>query len=137
MSEDPAQEQEWIRQNNLAYVGLIGVGVLHGAAIPHGRVALRVRENLRRRLRGGDPASRRSCIGERAGSLPATLSEFRRGHGREPVAERAVFIGLVSGSWHIAWFAGVTMLVAAPIAVAVHSVGYSRLERLSRRGSRK
>ena len=28
MNTDPAQEQEWLRQNNLIYGGLVGIGVV-------------------------------------------------------------------------------------------------------------
>ena len=73
MSEDPAQEQEWIRQNNLAYVGLIGVGVLMvqpfltAASLDVSAKICVVAFAVANPLLAG------SYIGERAGSLPATL----------------------------------------------------------------
>ena len=137
MSEDSAQEREWIRQNNLAYVGLIGVAVL--IVQPFLTAA-------------SLDVSAKICVVAFAVAIPllaalALVSEqeaFRR-HlassvvvtAAKPVAQLCAFIGLVSGFWHIAWFAGVATLVSALIAVVVHSLGYSRLERISRRGSRK
>ena len=45
------------------------------------------------------------------------------------VAQMAAFTGVVAGFWHIFWIAGVGMLAAGLLAVAVHSAGYARLER--------
>ena len=36
---------------------------------------------------------------------------------------------LVATFWHILWIAGVVMLVSGLVAVAVHTVGYTQLER--------
>ena len=44
------------------------------------------------------------------------------------IAQFAAFVGVVAGFWHIAWFAGVTFLVAGLVAVGVHSAGFWRLE---------
>ena len=45
------------------------------------------------------------------------------------VALICAFVGVVAGFWHILWIAGVGMITAALVAVAVHSAGYWRLER--------
>ena len=37
------------------------------------------------------------------------------------------FTGIVSGFWHVTWMAGVGVLVASALALAVHSAGYSKL----------
>ena len=39
------------------------------------------------------------------------------------VAQMAAFTGVVAGFWHIFWIAGVGMLAAGLLAVAVHSAG--------------
>jgi fatty acid desaturase len=44
------------------------------------------------------------------------------------VAQMCAFVGVVAGFWHIMWAAGVAMLAAGLVAVAVHSAGYARLE---------
>jgi hypothetical protein len=45
------------------------------------------------------------------------------------VAQSAAFVGIIAGFWHIYWMAGVVFLVAALVAVFVHSAGWWRLER--------
>jgi hypothetical protein len=80
--QDPKLVQEWLRQNNLAYGGLIAVGV---ALVQPLMTA------------GALDLSARICV--------------------------------VAGFWHIYWIAGVGMLAAGLLAVAVHSAGYARLER--------
>ena len=35
--------------------------------------------------------------------------------------------GIVAGFWHVTWAAGVGVLVASGLALAVHSAGYTRL----------
>ena len=44
------------------------------------------------------------------------------------VALLAAFVGIVAGFWHITWIAGVTFLVAALVAVGIHSAGFWRVE---------
>jgi hypothetical protein len=39
------------------------------------------------------------------------------------------FVGVVAGFWHITWIAGVGMLAGGLVGLAVHSAGYTRLER--------
>ena len=133
MSEDPALEQEWIRQNNLAYVGLIGVGIVM------------VQPFL---TAASLDLSAKICVVAFAVSIPLLAAlvlvsqqeAFRRHLANsvvvtvaKPIAQLCAFTGLVSGFWHIAWFAGAATLVSALIAVGVLSVGYGRLERDVRR----
>ena len=129
MNVDPKQEQEWIRQNNLAYGGLIGIGVVmvqpfliaasldlpakvcviaFSVAIPllAALVLLNRQEAFRRRA---------------AKSIVVSTAKA--------VAQFCAFVAVVAGFWHILWIAGAGMLVSALVAVAVHSVGYWRLER--------
>jgi hypothetical protein len=46
----------------------------------------------------------------------------------QSVAQLAAFVGIVAGFWHITWVAGVAFLVAAIVAVGVHSAGWWRVE---------
>jgi tetrahydromethanopterin S-methyltransferase subunit G len=46
----------------------------------------------------------------------------------QSVAQLAALIGIAAGFWHITWVAGVAFLVAAIVAVGVHSAGYWRVE---------
>jgi len=45
------------------------------------------------------------------------------------VAQVCAFVGVVAGFWHIMWIAGVVLLASAMVGVALHTVGYWRLER--------
>jgi hypothetical protein len=127
--QDPALEQEWLRQNNLSYGGLIAIGVFmvqpfltaasldvaaktcilaFAVAIPllAALMLLNRQEAFRRR---------------RARSLVVTVAQV--------VAQACAYAGVVAGFWHILWIAGVALLASGLLAVAVHSVGYWRLER--------
>ena len=44
------------------------------------------------------------------------------------IAQLAAFVGLVAAFWEITWVAGVTFLVAALVAVGIHSAGFWRVE---------
>jgi hypothetical protein len=127
--QDPAQEQEWLRQNNLIFGALIGVGVVmvqpfltapsldlsaticvvaFSVAIPllAGLVLVNRQESFRRR---------------RATSWLVSTAQV--------VAQATAFAGVVAAFWHILWIAGLVMLVSGLVAVAVHTVGYTQLER--------
>jgi hypothetical protein len=129
LGQDPEQMQEWLRQNNLIYGGLIGIGVVmvqpfltaasldlsaricvvaFSVAIPFlaALVLVNRQEAFRRRM------------------AKSVLVEAARG-----VAQVCAFVGVVAGFWHILWIAGVGMLAGGIVGVAVHSAGYIRLER--------
>lgn len=122
------QEEEWLRQNNLAYGGLIGVGVVmvqqfltapsldlsakicvvaFSVAIPLLAALLMVnrQEAFRRR------ATRSGFV------------SFAKG-----AAQICAFVGVVAAFWHIMWIAGAGVLLSAIVGLAVHSAGYTRLE---------
>jgi hypothetical protein len=123
------QEEEWIKQNSLAYGGLIGIGIVmvqqfltapsldvsaricvisFSVAIPLLAALLMVnrQEAYRRRI------------------TPSRLVSFTRA-----LAQLGAFVGLVAGFWHILWIAGVGVLAGTVLGVAAHSAGYLRLER--------
>jgi hypothetical protein len=58
--------------------------------------------------------------GRRTTSITVTVA-----HG---IAQSAALVGIVAGFWHITWVAGVTFLVAALVAMGVHSAGFWRME---------
>ncbi|MPZ50581.1 MAG: hypothetical protein GEU75_15005 [Dehalococcoidia bacterium] len=129
MKEDPEQEQEWLRQNNLIYGGLIGIGVI---MIQPFLTA----ESI--------DLSAAVCVVAFSVSIPLLAAlvlvnqqeAFRR-HATTSVvvdvarvvAQSGAFVGAVAGFWHILWIAGVGMLLSGIVGVAVHSTGYWRLER--------
>lgn len=136
LRQNPGLEQEWIRQNNLTYGGLIGAGLImvqpfltaesldlpakisvvaFSVAIPF--LAALVLVN-------SQEAFRRRVTSSRLVSLA------------KAVAQAAAFTGLVAAFWHILWIAGVGILAAGIVAVGVHSAGYTRLEGFGRKAAK-
>jgi hypothetical protein len=131
-AQEPEQQREWIRQNNVIYGGLIAVGLVlvqpfltvttldlsakvcviaFSAAIPllAALVLVNSQENFRRRV---------------TDSLLVRVTQS--------VAQLLAFVGVVAGFWHIMWLAGVGILVSGFVAMMVHSAGYLRLERAAK-----
>jgi Na+(H+)/acetate symporter ActP len=136
VTQDPQLQQEWIRQDNLAYGGLIAIGlvlvqpfvggasldisglicaVAFGIAIP--LLAALVLVNRQEMLRHRRTSSRTVAVAK-------------------ATAQGSAFVGLVAGFWHIHWIAGVGVLVSAFVAMGVHSAGFTRLELGERPASR-
>jgi hypothetical protein len=129
MKEDPEQEQEWLRQNNLIYAGLIGIGVVMVqpflTATSLDRTAL-------------------ICVVAFSTAIPLLAAlvmvnrqeAFRRRMSKSVLVSIArvfamvlAFGGIVAGFWHIHWIAGAGFLASGLAGVAVHSAGYVSLER--------
>jgi hypothetical protein len=125
---DGAQQRECSRQNNLAYVGLMVIGVYMvqpfltatsldvsakicvvacAVAIPLLAALLMVtwQEGFRRRL---------------TTSVVVNVAKA--------VAQTSAFVGVVAGFWRVYWIAGAVVLATAVVAVGVHSAGYVHLE---------
>lgn len=128
LAEDPELQEEWLRQDNMSYAGLMAVGIVMvqpfltaqsldrsattcvvswGVAIPLLAALLMVNRHETFRRRRTDS---RTVVGARATALLAAS------------------VGLVAGFWHIHWIAGAAVLVSALVATGVHSAGFSRLE---------
>jgi hypothetical protein len=128
--ELPHIQLEWLRQNNLIYGTLIGIGVVmvqpfltsgsldlsaricvlaFSLAIPllAALVLVTQQEGFRRRATGS--------------ALVSTA---------KVVAQVCAFVGVIAGFWHILWIAGVVFLASGIVEVAVHSLGYWRVERV-------
>jgi hypothetical protein len=126
--QDPQQEQEWLRQLNLIYGGLIGIGMvmiqpfltaaLLDLTAKIGVVAFSVAIPL---LAALVVVNRQEVFRGRA--TPSVLASTAR-----VVAQASAFTGVVAGFWHILWIAGVGMLAFGVVGVGVHSAGWWRLE---------
>jgi cobalamin synthase len=129
VKQDREQQQEWLRQNSLGFGALIAVGVV--VVQPFLTAA-------------SLDASARICVAAFSVAIPllAALTllnrqeAFRRRRAKSVVvavtqvaAQLSAFVGVVAGFWHILWIAGVGILAAGLVGVAVHSAGYARLER--------
>ena len=136
VTQDPELQQEWIRQDNLAYGGLIAIGLV-----------------LVQPFVGGSSldTSGLICVVAFAIAIPLLAAlvlvnrqetlRHRRTSSRTVVVAKATaqgsaFVGLVAGFWHIHWIAGVGVLVSAFVAMGVHSAGFTRLELSERPASR-
>jgi len=126
--QDPKLVQEWLRQNNLAYGGLIAIGVyLVQPFFTASSLDLTARNCV---------IAFSVAIPLLAGLLVLNRQEVFRGRSTgsvvvesaRVVAQMCAFVGVVAGFWHILWVAGVGMLAGGLVAVAVHSAGYTRLE---------
>ena len=137
LREDPAQQGEWIRQNNLGYAGLIAIGLVLVQPLVTARSL---------------DLSAKICVVAFAVAIPLLAAlvlvgrqeEFRRRPTTslfvtwfaKPIAQFAAVVGIVAGFWHAFWMAGVVMLATALVAVGVHSAGWYRVERPQRRRPR-
>jgi hypothetical protein len=136
VTQDPELQQEWIRQDNLAYGGLIAIGIVlvqpfvagasldtsgmicavaFAVAIP--LLAALVLVNQQETFRRRRTSSRIVAVARATAQASAT-------------------VGVVAGFWHIHWIAGVGVLVSALVAVGVQSAGVTRLELGERPASR-
>jgi O-antigen/teichoic acid export membrane protein len=126
-----AQQDEVIRQNNLIYGGLIGVGIVM------------VQPFLTAAPDELDLAAR-ICVIAFAVAIPILAAlillnsqeMYRQRASRAvlvqvapPAALASGFVCVVAGFWHITPAAGVAALGASVVAVFVHSAGYTRVEK--------
>jgi O-antigen/teichoic acid export membrane protein len=133
VKQDPELEQEWLRQNSLGYAALIAIGVVMvqpfltaGAPDPSARICIIAFSVAIPFLAALVLLNRQEVFRRRrARSVPVAIAQV--------VAQVCASVGLVAGFWHILWIAGVAMLAAGLVAVAVHTAGYTRLERDQRR----
>jgi hypothetical protein len=128
---DPGVRQEWLRQDSLIYGGLTAgsVAVVQPflTATTHDLASMIA------------IVSFAIAIPLLAGMLMVTHQEAFR-HRRvdlmrmsvaKVVGQGLAVLGVTAAFWHVAWFAGVAVIVSALVAVGVHSAGYTRLEGLS------
>ncbi|MEV1131170.1 ECF transporter S component [Agromyces sp. NPDC049794] len=134
LRREPGLTDEWLKQNNLMYGGLVGICIvlvqplvtdaapsllglasviLFAIAIPllAGLILLNRQETYRHRL---------------AKSRAVTV--FRS------LAMGTAFAGIVTTFWHVSWIAGAVLLVSAFVATLVHGAGYTGVEGVLRWG---
>jgi hypothetical protein len=107
LRQDPAQVQEWLRQNNLIYGGLIGIGVvlvqpfLTAASLDLSAKICVVAFSVAIPLLAALVLVNRQEVFRRRVTR-SVLVEIARA-----VAQVCAFVGVVAGFWHILWIAGV------------------------------
>lgn len=125
------QAEEFLRQSNLMYGGLIGIGIVM------------VQQFLTATPAVFDLAAR-ICVVAFSVAIPILAALFvlnsQEMYRRRATASAVVlvarsiafvagFTGVVAGFWHITPIAGAGVLIAAVVGMAVHSIGYVRVER--------
>lgn len=128
----PAQEREWIKQTNLTYGGLIGMGFImvqpfldnqpldtaamvcvlsFALSIPllAGLLLVNYQEDFLKRF---------------TPSILVTIGKT--------VAQTTAVIGFIAGLWHIAPLAGQMAAASCIVAMIIHSAGYTKLYTLKR-----
>jgi O-antigen/teichoic acid export membrane protein len=127
--QDPAQEQEWLRQLSLIYGGLIVIGVymvapfLTAASLDLSAKVCVVAFSVAIPLLAALVLVNRQEVFRRRMTKSFVVETAR------VVAQLGAFVGVVAGFWHILWIAGVGVLAGGLVGSAVQSVGYWRLER--------
>ncbi|WP_448808916.1 hypothetical protein [Agromyces bauzanensis] len=134
LRREPGLADEWLKQNDLMYGGLVGICVvlaqplitdaapsplglasviLFAIAIPllAGLILLNRQETYRHRL---------------AKSRAVTVARS--------LAVGTAFAGIVTTFWGVSWIAGAALLVSAIVAMLVHSAGYTSVEEMLRWG---
>jgi hypothetical protein len=134
--QDPELQQEWIRQDNLAYGGLIAIGIVlvqpfvAGASLDISGMVCAVAFAIAIPLLAALVLVNRQETFRRRRTSSRTVAVARA------TAQASAFVGVVAGFWHIHWIAGVGVLVSALVAVGVQSAGITRLELGERPASR-
>lgn len=124
----PAQEKEWIKEANITYGGLIGVGLVM----------------IQPFLYGGGLAdlAAKVCVTSFALSTPILAAllllnrqeDFMKHMSNskivmvcKSIAQLAAVTGFVAGLWHISPLAGKVATASCIIAMSAHSAGYVTL----------
>jgi Na+(H+)/acetate symporter ActP len=136
VTQDPELQQEWIRQDNLAYGGLIAIGIVlvqpfvAGASLDTSGMICAVAFAIAIPLLAALVLVNQQETFRRRRTNSRTVAVARA------TAQGSAVVGVVAGFWHIHWIAGVGVLVTALVAVGVQSAGITRLELGERPASR-
>jgi hypothetical protein len=128
IEKDPALQEEWIRQDNLTYAGLMAVGIvmvqpfLTAESLDRSAMTCVISWSV------AIPLLAALLLVNRQETFRRRRTDSRTVAGARAIALLAAFVGLVAGFWHIHWITGVAVLGSALVATGVHSAGFSRLE---------
>ena len=136
ITKDPELQQEWIRQDNLAYGGLIAIGIVlvqpfvAGASLDTSGMICAVAFAI------AIPLLAALVLVNQQETFRRRRTSSRIVAVARATAQASATVGVVAGFWHIHWIAGVGVLVSALVAVGVQSAGVTRLELGERPASR-
>jgi hypothetical protein len=123
----PGQQEEWLRQDNLIYGGLIaGGGVLVQPFLTAASLDLSATISVVAFSISIPLLAALLMVGQQetfrhrpAGSRVVAIAKA--------VAQGLAIVGVAAAFWHVTWIAGVGIIVSALVGLGVHTVGYTRL----------
>lgn len=124
LRNDPVVVQEWLRQNNLIYGGLIGIGVvmvqpfLAAPSLDLAAMISVVGFALAIPILGALVMLNEQEVARRK------IVETRFIDAVRAAAQVCAGVGVVAGFWHISWIAGLGIIGGGIVAVAVIAAGY-------------
>ena len=129
LRHDPRLVREWLRQTNLIYGGLIGVGVvIIQPFLTASSLELPARISVVA-FSVAIPLLAALLLLNEEEAFQRRPSNSRFVDLAKAVAQLSAFVGVVAAFWNILWIAGLGILGAAVVGLAVHSVGYSSIDR--------
>lgn len=129
MKEDWAKKEDWIQQNNLVYLGLIGIGVvIMQPFLTAGSLNLSAEICVIAFSLAIPLLSMLVMISHLQASHHNALPPFTYGIAKA-VALTSASVGVVAAFWHVFWIAGIVVLVSGSAGFALYTTYYQRLER--------
>jgi outer membrane murein-binding lipoprotein Lpp len=127
LTQDPELGEEWLRQDNLIYGGLIAIGIVFvQALLPYPLDTAAMTSVLAFAV--AIPLLAALIMVNRHERFRRRRTSSRTVAGARAVAQGAAFLGLVAGFWHLHWIVGAVFLGSSLIALGVHSAGFTTLE---------
>ncbi len=130
LRREPGLADEWLRQNNLMYGGLVGICIVlvqplvtNAAPSPLGLASVIL-------FSVAIPLLAALILLNRQELYRHRLARSRVVIVAQSLAMGTAFAGIVTTFWEVSWIAGVGLLVSASVAMFVHSAGYVRVEGL-------
>ncbi|WP_448003372.1 hypothetical protein [Agromyces bauzanensis] len=134
LRREPGLADEWLKQNNLMYGGLVGICIVlvqpritDAAPSPLGLTSVILFAITIPLLAGLILLNRQETYRHR-------LAKSRAVTVARSLAIGAAFTGIVTTFWDVSWIAGAVLLVSAVVAMFVHSAGYTGVEGMLRWG---
>jgi len=125
---DPQLRQEWLRQDNLIYGGLIAgcVAVMQPfLALPDPDLSASIAVVS---FAVALPLLAAMLLVNQHEVFRHQQARLRRLSFAKALGQGLAVIGVAAALWHVLWIAGVALLVSALVALGVHSAGFSRVE---------
>ena len=127
-TSDPAAQEEWIRQSNLVYGGLVGAGLVvvqpfltENSLDPSAMVCVIA-------FAVSIPLLAALLVLNRQEAFRRRASKSRGVRAAKAVAQGSAFAGFTAAFWHMSFVAGIVFLAMGFVATGVHASGFVQLE---------